>query len=72
MSQNAADSRLATNDPGAVRAFVREVGKAVYKPLAGGATVRLVEKGDLSKKRLAALAAGAGFSAELYTPPAKA
>lgn len=48
---------LATNDPGAVRAFVREMGKSVYKPLAGGASVRLVEKGDLSKKRLAALAA---------------
>jgi len=48
---------LATNDAGAVRAFVGEVGTAVYKPLAGGATVRLVEEGDLSTKRLAALAA---------------
>jgi len=48
---------LATNDPQAVRAFVRAAGKAVYKPLAGGATVRLVTRADLSRKRLAALAA---------------
>ena len=47
---------LATNNPDHVREFVRSVGQAVYKPLAGGATVRLVEKRDLSKQRLAALA----------------
>lgn len=47
---------VATNDPRAVRAFTREVGPCVYKPLAGGATVRLVEKKDLRAERLAALA----------------
>lgn len=48
---------LATNDPKAVRAFVRQVGRAVYKPLAGGATVREVLPEDLSEERLEALAA---------------
>ena len=43
---------LATNDPAAVRRFVRDVGQAVYKPLAGGATVRSVEPVDLNDDRL--------------------
>jgi glutathione synthase/RimK-type ligase-like ATP-grasp enzyme len=47
---------LATNDPGAVRRFVREVGQAVYKPISGGATVREVEPDDLTDERLSALA----------------
>jgi len=47
---------LATNDPQAVRRFVRDVGRAVYKPLAGGATVRILGKADLTKDRLSALA----------------
>lgn len=47
---------LATNDPNAVKAFARDIGPIVYKPLAGGATVRRVEKKDLSRDRLAALA----------------
>lgn len=46
---------LATNDPRRVRAFVRRVGRAVYKPLAGGATVREVLRADLSSDRLSAL-----------------
>lgn len=46
----------ATNDPAAVRRFVREVGDAIYKPLGGGATVRRVEREDLSDERLSALA----------------
>ncbi|MDQ1255971.1 MAG: ATP-grasp protein [Candidatus Hydrogenedentes bacterium] len=46
---------LATNDPKAVRRFVRRVGRAVYKPLAGGATVREVLAEDLTDDRLAAL-----------------
>jgi len=48
---------LAANDPKAVRQFVHEVGKAVYKPLAGGAGVQLLQKWDLSDERLATLAA---------------
>lgn len=47
---------LASNDPKAVRAFVKRVKRAVYKPLAGGATVQEVEAGDLNDERLAALA----------------
>jgi len=46
---------IATNDAAAVRRFVAKHGAAVYKPLAGGATVRAVEKQDLSRERLAAL-----------------
>lgn len=46
---------LASNDPRAVRAFVRKVGQAVYKPLGGGATVREVEPDDLTDDRLASL-----------------
>lgn len=45
----------ATNDPAAVRAFARATGPCVYKPLSGGATVRLLEKRDLSRERLDAL-----------------
>ena len=47
---------LASNDPKAVRSFVRRVERAVYKPLAGGATVREVEPDDLTGERLEALA----------------
>ncbi len=47
---------LATNDPAAVRRFVREVGSAVYKPLAGGATVQPIVPEDLAGDRLEALA----------------
>ncbi|GMV91240.1 MAG: hypothetical protein AMXMBFR82_10180 [Candidatus Hydrogenedentota bacterium] len=47
---------LASNDPKAVRAFVRRAKRAVYKPLAGGATVQEVEASDLDDERLAALA----------------
>ncbi|MBI4560015.1 MAG: hypothetical protein HY706_20680 [Candidatus Hydrogenedentes bacterium] len=43
---------LATNDPDAVRAFASDVGALVYKPLAGGATVRAVNAADLSPRRL--------------------
>lgn len=47
---------LASNDPKAVRGFVRRVKRAIYKPLAGGATVREVEPDDLTDNRLEALA----------------
>ncbi|MBX7257509.1 MAG: ATP-grasp domain-containing protein [Candidatus Hydrogenedentes bacterium] len=47
---------LATNDAKAVKAFVKDVGAVVYKPLAGGASVRRVTKNDLARERLAALA----------------
>ena len=47
---------LCTNDPRAARRFVREVGQAVYKPVAGGATVRKVEPEDLAEERLSSLA----------------
>lgn len=46
---------LATNDPAAVRRFAREFPDVVYKPLAGGATVRKVTPEDLSSERLEAL-----------------
>jgi glutathione synthase/RimK-type ligase-like ATP-grasp enzyme len=46
---------IATNDPATVRKFVSTHKRVVYKPLAGGATVRAVEPADLSKERLAAL-----------------
>jgi len=48
-------SWLATNDPAEVRRFVKAVGRAVYKPLAGGATVREVQPADLEAERLEAL-----------------
>lgn len=46
---------IATNDPKDVRGFVKQVGRCIYKPLAGGATVRMVEKADLSSERLSSL-----------------
>ncbi len=46
---------LASNDPKAVKAFVKDVRAAVFKPLAGGATVRRVQKEDLSRERLEGL-----------------
>jgi len=46
---------VATNDPERVRQFVREVRAAVYKPLAGGASVRKVERKDLTTARLETL-----------------
>ncbi|MFM1920952.1 MAG: hypothetical protein RLZZ303_2586 [Candidatus Hydrogenedentota bacterium] len=48
---------LASNDPATLRAFTKEVGATVYKPLAGGATVRLVETEDLLPQRMEHLAA---------------
>jgi len=65
---------VASNDPRAVRAFVKETGPCVYKPLAGGATVRMVEKKDLGRERLASLALApvlfqqyyAGMSVRVY------
>ena len=47
---------IATNDPAAVRTFVRRVGRAVYKPLSGGAPVREVTAEDLTDARLESLA----------------
>jgi glutathione synthase/RimK-type ligase-like ATP-grasp enzyme len=46
---------LATNDPQAVRTFVRRVGRTVYKPLSGGASVHEITAEDLSDERLEAL-----------------
>lgn len=46
---------LASNDPDEVRAFVRTVGAAVYKPVGGGATVQPLRRSDLTRERLAAL-----------------
>lgn len=46
----------ATNDPAEVRRFVKAVRNCVYKPLAGGATVRFVQEADLTPERLDALA----------------
>ncbi len=46
---------IATNDPAAVRRFVRQHRAVVYKPLSGGATVRAVTPADLAADRLAAL-----------------
>lgn len=47
---------LATNDPRAVKAFLKTVKRAVYKPIAGGATVREVTPRDAGRDRLEALA----------------
>ncbi|MBN2307546.1 MAG: hypothetical protein JXR94_01160 [Candidatus Hydrogenedentes bacterium] len=47
---------LATNDAAAVRRFVKRQPAAVYKPLAGGATVQRLTQADLTDERLAALA----------------
>ncbi|MCC6796308.1 MAG: ATP-grasp domain-containing protein [Candidatus Hydrogenedentes bacterium] len=46
----------ATNDPETVLSFVRSVKRAVYKPVGGGATVRAVNKRDLTRARLESLA----------------
>ncbi len=46
---------IATNDPAAVRRFVRKHRAVVYKPLSGGATVQAVESQDLTADRLSAL-----------------
>lgn len=45
----------ATNDPETVLSFVRSVKRAVYKPVGGGATVRAVNKRDLTRARLESL-----------------
>jgi glutathione synthase/RimK-type ligase-like ATP-grasp enzyme len=47
---------LTTNDPDAVRAFVDEVGDAIFKPVAGGGHARPVDDGDLDGDRLSKLA----------------
>jgi glutathione synthase/RimK-type ligase-like ATP-grasp enzyme len=49
---------LATSDPDALARFVEEVGpgRVVYKPLAGGALCRRLERADLAPERLALLA----------------
>lgn len=46
---------IATNDPKAVRRFLREVKRAVYKPLAGGARVQELRRADLTAERLSGL-----------------
>lgn len=48
---------LASNDPVAIHAFTSSVGAVVYKPLAGGATVRMLEAEDLLPERMELLAA---------------
>ncbi len=58
---------LATNDPDAVRRFVAEVGgRAIVKPLAGGALCRRVEPADLAggERTLALVGSGALFQEE--------
>ncbi|HIJ74807.1 MAG TPA: ATP-grasp domain-containing protein [Candidatus Hydrogenedentes bacterium] len=50
---------LATNDPAAVRRFTQDVGRAIYKPLAGGAAVQFLEPKDLTDERLDALSLAA-------------
>ncbi len=47
---------LATNDPAQVRAFAGKHGAIIYKPLAGGAAVSLLNEGDLTAERLQLLA----------------
>lgn len=46
---------VATNDPKAVRRFVREARRVVYKPLAGGAHVRELTRADMTAERLSGL-----------------
>ncbi len=58
---------LATNDPKAVRAFVKSAGRAVYKPLSGGASVRELLPEDLSDDRLEALATAPVLFQKLIT-----
>lgn len=48
---------IATNDPADLHQFLAQHGASVFKPLAGGATVRMVEAADLAEERLAQLAA---------------
>lgn len=48
---------ITTNDGAALLDWMRRCPRAVYKPLAGGATVRMVEQQDLSPERLEQLAA---------------
>lgn len=48
---------IASTDPAAVKEFVRAVGRAVYKPVGGGATVRAVRRADLTRERLDSLRA---------------
>ncbi|MBI2425937.1 MAG: hypothetical protein HYV27_24145 [Candidatus Hydrogenedentes bacterium] len=43
---------IATNDPDSARTFFDAVGDVVYKPLAGGAAVRLLEAKDKAPERL--------------------
>jgi glutathione synthase/RimK-type ligase-like ATP-grasp enzyme len=43
---------LGTCDPQAVRDFVREHGRVIYKPLGGGALVQRVTEADLTDERL--------------------
>ena len=43
---------IASNDPLAIQAFANSIGAAVYKPLAGGATVRMLEAEDLLPERM--------------------
>lgn len=47
---------LATNDPDTLKSWLGEQGACVYKPLAGGATVKLVQPEDLDEQRLESLA----------------
>lgn len=46
---------LATNDARAVLAFAERFGELIYKPIAGGATVRSVRRDELTPARLAQL-----------------
>ncbi len=48
---------IATNDPAELHGFLARHGASVFKPLSGGATVRLVETSDLAEERLSQLAA---------------
>jgi hypothetical protein len=48
---------IATSDPDALRAWMDSHPQAVYKPLAGGATVRMVTPEDLAPERLEQLQA---------------
>ncbi|MBI1318502.1 MAG: ATP-grasp domain-containing protein [Candidatus Hydrogenedens sp.] len=46
---------LSTNDPDLLKAWLQDIGAAVYKPLAGGATVVRVSPEDVCEERLSAL-----------------
>jgi glutathione synthase/RimK-type ligase-like ATP-grasp enzyme len=60
---------LATNDPAAVRRFARQVKNVVYRPLAGGDAMRLLQKEDLNDDHVAALAYAPVFFQELIEGP---